>query len=258
MRVSIIGCGAMGGAMARGLLECGAIEPKELTVSDPDKQKLSFFKEIGANIASGNESVFGGADLVVVAVKPWLLKDVIEEIKPVVKKDVEICFIAAGPGPEEIKLMFGPCHPDNMSVAMPNTAMITRQSMTFIARVEGVPSLAMEVFSHLGKVMEIEARLLPAATALASCGIAYAFRYVRAACEGGVELGFSAAGAKEIIVQTITGAMSILSLPGSHPEVEIDKVTTPGGITIKGLNAMERAGFSSAVIAGLKESARRD
>ena len=112
--------------------------------------------------------------------------------------------------------------------------------------------LAESVFCRLGAVKDIEERLLPAATALASCGIAYALRYIRAAVEGGVELGFRASDAQEIVTATVRGAAALLSVDGAHPEVEIDRVTTAGGITIRGLNAMEQAGFTPAVIAGLK------
>ena len=93
-----------------------------------------------------------------------------------------------------------------------------------------------------------------AATALCSCGIAYAMRYVRAATEGGVELGIYPHKAKEYVLATLRGAVELLEATGNNPEVEIDKVTTPGGITIKGLNAMEAHGFTTAVIEGLKAS----
>ena len=104
----------------------------------------------------------------------------------------------------------------------------------------------------MGRCLVTEERLLPAATRLASCGIAYALRYVRAASEGGVELGFKADAAKDIVLQTVRGAVELLQASGEHPEAAIDKVTTPGGMTIRGLNAMEHAGFTSAVIKGLK------
>ena len=135
---------------------------------------------------------------------------------------------------------------------MPNTAMSVGKSMTFAVSVEGEPGDIVELFAPTGKVMVIEERLLGAATALASCGIAYALRYVRAAVEGGVELGFRAADAQAIVAQTIEGAATLLQRPGAHAEAEIDKVTTAGGTTIKGLNEMEHAGFTSAVIRGLK------
>jgi pyrroline-5-carboxylate reductase len=104
----------------------------------------------------------------------------------------------------------------------------------------------------MGSTLITEERLLAAGTTLASCGIAYAMRYVRAASEGGVEIGFKADDAKAIVLQTVKGAVELLQTNGNHPEAEIDKVTTPGGVTIKGLNEMEHAGFSSAVIRGIK------
>ncbi|MDR2469198.1 MAG: pyrroline-5-carboxylate reductase, partial [Tannerella sp.] len=109
---------------------------------------------------------------------------------------------------------------------------------------------------ELGVVQQIDERLMTAGTALASCGLAYAFRYIRAATEGGVELGFYPEQAKDIVLQTLKGAVALLEANGTHAEVEIDKVCTPGGITIRGLNEMEHAGFTSAVVRGLKVSGK--
>ena len=111
-----------------------------------------------------------------------------------------------------------------------------------------------DLFAALGYVATIDEKQVPAATSLASCGVAYAMRYVRAAMEGGVELGFRPEEAARIVEHTVKGAVELLLSSGQHPEVEIDKVTTAGGITIKGLNAMEQAGFSAAVIEGLRAS----
>ena len=108
------------------------------------------------------------------------------------------------------------------------------------------------VFDDLGQSLITDEAHLGAGTALASCGIAYAMRYVRAAAEGGVELGFKADVSTHIVLQTLQGAVSLLQGTGMHPEAAIDRVTTPGGLTIKGLNAMEHAGFTNAVIEGLK------
>ena len=112
------------------------------------------------------------------------------------------------------------------------------------------------LFEEMGRVMITEERCLPAGMALASCGIAYAMRYARAATEGGVELGIKAHDALQVVLQTMAGAAALLQESGSNPEQEIDKVTTPGGFTIKGLNEMEHAGFTSAVIRGLKASVK--
>jgi pyrroline-5-carboxylate reductase len=108
----------------------------------------------------------------------------------------------------------------------------------------------------MGKVKLIPERLLPAATSLASCGLAFALRYVRAAMEGGVELGFTPRDAQEIVAQTLQGAIDLLAQEGAHPELEIDKVTTAGGLTIRGLNAMEQAGFTHSVQQGLRAAVK--
>ena len=108
------------------------------------------------------------------------------------------------------------------------------------------------MYGSMGEVLVVDEQHLAAGTTLASCGIAYAMRYVRAASEGGVEIGFKADDAKNIVLQTIKGAVELLQATGEHPEAAIDKVTTPGGVTIRGLNEMEHAGFTSAVIRGLK------
>ncbi|WP_304961647.1 pyrroline-5-carboxylate reductase [uncultured Duncaniella sp.] len=142
-------------------------------------------------------------------------------------------------------------------IVMPNTAVSLCKSMTFQVNGNGTCPITLKAFGQLGEVMVIEERLLPAATSIASCGIAYALRYIRAAMEGSVELGIRAPLAQEMIVQTLIGAASLLQEPGTHPETEIDKVTTPGGLTIRGLNAMEHSGFTSAVINGLKASTPR-
>ena len=144
-----------------------------------------------------------------------------------------------------------------LSISMPNTAMSVGKSMTFNVALQGDAPLAMQSLAMMGRVMQIPERLLPAATALASCGIAYALRYVRAATEGGVQMGFRASEAQEIVAATIEGAAALLSRPDAHAEAEIDKVTTPGGVTIRGLNAMEREGFTNAVIAGLLASCNK-
>ena len=140
---------------------------------------------------------------------------------------------------------------------IPNTAIAIGESMTVIAddgAVSGQLAVVTDIFNRLGETLVVEERLLDAAMALGSCGTAYALRYVRAAMEAGVELGLYPGQAKKIVAQTVKGAASLLLARGTHPEEEIDKVTTPGGFTIKGLNRMEACGFSNAVIEGLKAS----
>ena len=193
-----------------------------------------------------------------VFVKPWLLEGVIEEIKEELDYGKQILIIcAAGIKASQIKTWLD--KGDNtlppIFLVIPNTAIAVKASMTFIVPVGAnakEQNIVTSIFNELGESIVTEERLLGAGTTLASCGIAYAMRYIRAASEGGVELGFRAADAQRIVQQTVKGAVELLQANGTHPEQEIDKVTTPGGLTIKGLNEMEHAGFTSAVIRGLK------
>ncbi len=252
MKVAILGAGAMGGAIACGLIESG-FTPADIIISNPHEEKLKSFEKLGAIVTTDNKEACKGADLVFIAVKPWILPNVIKEIKDTLHYNYQaVSVVAAGVSGEDLKGWFdynGYC--PTISLSMPNTAVRCRESMTFIVPVTGnEKNPDVELYKRLGDVKVIEERLLPAATSLASCGIAYALRYVRAATEGGVQLGFRASKAQEIVAQTVKGAALLLA-DGAHAEAEIDKVTTPGGLTIRGLNAMEKAGFTNAVIKGL-------
>lgn len=251
--IAVIGAGAMGGALVNGLLASG-FDAACIALSNPHKEKLEPFSARGVATFTDNCEAVKGASLVVLAVKPWLIAGVIEKLRGAIDPAAEVAAIVAGVSSADLKAMWANKLPQALSIVMPNTAMALGQSMTFIVDVEGTAPLANEIFARTGSVMTIEECLLPAATALASCGIAYAMRYVRASVEGGVELGFRAADAQRIVVATLRGAAALLDRPGTHAEAEIDKVTTPGGLTIRGLNAMEAAGFTPAVLAALRAS----
>jgi pyrroline-5-carboxylate reductase len=162
--------------------------------------------------------------------------------------------IAAGVSSESIKQWLGESCPP-LFLAIPNIAIAEMASMTFIVPIDATEEkiqTVVNIFDEMGNTLITDEQHLAAGTTLASCGIAYAMRYIRAASEGGVELGFKADDAKKIVMQTMKGAVELLEASGMHPEQAIDLVTTPGGVTIKGLNEMEHAGFTSAVIRGLK------
>ena len=144
--------------------------------------------------------------------------------------------------------------------AMPNTAIAIQQSMTCIcsnnASDESIEYTS-NLFNQLGKTVFIEEKLMDAATVLAACGTAYAMRFIRANIQGGIEIGFSAQIASLIAAQTVKGAAELLLQRNTHPEQEIDKVTTPKGCTIAGLNEMEHQGFSSSLIRGIVTSYKK-
>lgn len=237
----------------------GPVAFYELVVSNPSRQKLEALQTEypAVQITQSNVEAVRGADLVLLAVKPWKMEEVACELKPVLDYRTQmVASVAGGVGLADLSALFR--HNDMLPplfYVMPNTAVAVRQSMTFVA-VQGASeeqtAAVVDLFRLLGEAMLVEERLMNGGMALASCGIAFAMRYIRAAMEGGVELGFYPNEAKQIVMQTLSGAVELLRSTGSHPEAEIDRVTTPGGITIRGLNEMEHAGFTDSVIRGLR------
>lgn len=249
----------MGGALAAGLLDKGS--DMQITVSNPSQGPLEPLARAGAAITHSNTEAVKDADIVVIAVKPWVVEGVVAEIKDSLDYSRQtVVLIVAGISGDRLKDMFSRDGAlPSLLVAMPNTAMTVGESMTFILPLNAdkeVTDNVVRLFTFLGEARAIDEAQLPAATALASCGIAYVMRYVRAAMEAGVELGLKPADAQAMLCQTLRGAAALLERPGAHPESEIDKVTTPGGLTIRGLNELENAGFSSAVIRGHKASVK--
>lgn len=246
----------MGGATALGLLKSHTVAAHDLTVTAKTRKTLSAFAGKGINTSTDNRAAVKNADIICLAVKPWLMEEVISEIKDSIDCDRQmIVSMAAGIGSSQIASWIerdGQTPP--LFLVIPNTAIAELASMTFIVAAAATAeqtAVIESLFGRMGKTLLTDEAHLGAGMMLASCGIAFAMRYVRASAEGGVELGFKADVAKDIVLQTLQGAVSLLQANGNHPEAEIDKVTTPGGITIKGLNAMEHAGFTSAVIRGL-------
>ena len=244
MKISVIGAGAMGGATVEGLIKGHQFKNEDITVSDPSQAVVDKFAKLGVNVTTDNQQAAKTADIVCVVVKPWLVERVLTDIKAELdpKKQLLIV-IAAGVPSASIKEWLGAnCPP--LFLVIPNIAIaqLTQQQTELI---QGI-------FNDMGTSLLTDEQHLASGTTLASCGIAYAMRYIRAAAEGGVELGFKADDAKKIVMQTMKGAVELLEASGMHPEAAIDLVTTPGGLTIKGLNEMEHAGFTSAVIRGLK------
>jgi pyrroline-5-carboxylate reductase len=257
MQLTIIGAGNMGGAIAQGLFNHKSAEDNlHVAVADISQEKLAAIAPYCNATFTDNAEAVAKADIVLIAVKPWLVDIVLDTIKPVIESRCPIIVsIAAGVTINHLLERLQASYP--VYRLIPNTAISIAESMTLIANQntnDEQDKLIGSIFEKLGKTLFIPESLMNAATALTSCGIAYALRYIRAATEGGVEMGFPAAQAKEMVAQTLIGAAQLILQNDSHPEVEIDKVTTPGGITIKGLNAMEAEGFTNAVIKGLKAS----
>ncbi len=258
MKIAIIGAGNMGGAIARGLTSGTKIAAKDISVSDLNESALNELKSFNAdiNIYNSNVSAIKNADIIILALKPWLIESVANDINAEIDYSKQ-CIVSVAAGVDFSQLVQFFSSDAILFRVIPNTAIEICQSLSVISSCNSnkeKEDLILDIFNELGKSILVPESQLNAYMSLSSCGIAYAFRYIRAAMEGAVEMGIYPKTAQEVILQTLRGAVELLEAHNSHPEVEVDKVTTPGGITIKGLNEMEANGFTTAVIKGLKAS----
>ena len=255
----------MGGAIARGLVQSGVVRPADmiLTVKSEASRERLRGQNAEWKLSTDNRTAVEQADVVIMAVKPWLMEEVIAGLRDGLSLDRQIIIsVAAGPTLDDLHRWLsadGVASPA-LFRAIPNTAVEVLSGVTFLSG-RGANDVQRDVverlFSSLGYATYVDENRIEAGMALASCGIAFAMRYIRASAEGGVELGLYPKDAQRIAALTVKGAAELLLRSGNHAEEEIDKVTTPGGITIRGLNEMEHAGFTSAVVRGLKACVKK-
>ena len=256
-KIAIIGGGNLGTAIAEGLIQSGFVMPKHIIITKRNTSTLNSLERQGVLVSDDNKEALRFAELVILAVKPFQVDDVLSKLKDEleIKKHVLVSVIT-GISTDHILRAVAPKKIPVIR-AMPNTAIAIQQSMTCISyrdvKKDDIEYIN-ELFDQLGKVAVIEEKLMEAATVLGACGTAYAMRYIRANIQGGIEIGFDATTATLIAAQTVKGAADLLLQKGTHPEQEIDKVTTPKGCTIAGLNEMEHQGFSSSLIKGIRAS----
>ncbi|MBK3517461.1 pyrroline-5-carboxylate reductase [Carboxylicivirga marina] len=254
-KIAIIGGGNLGTAIAKGLLSNGLLKPSQITITRRRTSLLADFADKGVVVTKDNKAAAKGADIVFLGIKPYQLEEVVKEITTELAENTLLISLATGVSSELIQSYCGLSLP--IFRAMPNTAIEIGESMTCISAynaTEEQEEKVLKLFSEMGQALIIPEELMAASTVLAACGIAYAMRFIRAATQGGIEIGFGSKLALQISAQTIKGAADLLIQKGTHPEDEIDKVTTPRGVTISGLNEMEHQGFSSSLIKGLLTS----
>ncbi len=257
-KIVIIGGGNLGTAVAEGLLISKFSKASEIIVTKRNTSTLRSLKDSGVGITDDNALAVRKSEVIILAVKPFQVTEVLNGIKKELTGKKMLISVVTGVTISDIEDIIGKKIP--LFRAMPNTAIAIRESMTSICNKDAEPSevkYVHELFGKLGKVVTIDEKLMEAATILGACGTAYAMRYIRASIQGGIEIGFDAATASLIAAQTVKGAAQLLLEKGSHPEQEIDKVTTPKGCTIAGLNEMEHQGFSSSLIRGIVASYKK-
>ena len=253
--IAILGAGNIGSAIARGLAASGRRPPREIVLTRRRPELLKPLAEEGFRTLTDNRAAVKAADIVILAVGPRQLEALVKEIRPALSEKHVLISIVTGVTTAQIAGWTGKKTP--VVRAMSNTAISIREAMTCLCaapRDRAALDRAQELFDALGKTLVINEELMLAATALAGCGVAFFLRAVRAASQGGTQIGFHSGEALLLAAQTARGAASLLLSEGAHPESEIDKVTTPRGCTIEGLNEMEHHGFSSAMITGIVTS----
>ena len=261
MKLEIIVGGNMGRAISFGAINKGVIKASDVNISDPSEDVHKIVSEFNSEISlfKNSSEAIKDVDVIVVSVKPWLLEEVLGALGEFIDTSKQmIVSIVAGASFDQIKSYI---KQDTSSLAIyrviPNTAVSLGEGVSFVASCNSKSENDEAIFSlfeALGKAFKVTEEEMWAMTALSSCGIAYAYKYIDAAIEGGVEMGIDVDKARDIVMQTMKGALAMLSTNGTMPQTEIDKVTTPGGITLKGLAEMQRLGFTEAVIGGLKAS----
>lgn len=252
MNIHIIGGGNLGSAIAIGLAQFTT--GNNITVTRRNVKLIDHLKQYGIATSNDNTAGITEADIVILAIKPWQVDAVLDEILPHVSGKV----IASGASGVTVEHLNAKVAGTNTVVRiMPNIAAQYGASATCIsAAAEDIKNTQaiVELFDKVGTAVIIDEKLMDAATVLGACGTAFALRYIRASMQAGIEIGFDAKTALAIAAQTALGATQMLLQENAHPEQLIDKVTTPQGCTIAGLNEMEHEGFSSSLIKGIKTS----
>ena len=259
IRIAIIGAGNIGNAIAKGLVESGRFAAEDIMLTRRQIHLLDEMKKQGFKVGTDNRQAVKNSKVIIIAVEPRQVDAVLEEIRPDLEPQNHILVsVVTGIYIKQISRQIG--KKITIIRAMPNTAIAVRESMTCIASetADGPAiEIAKSIFDSVGKTLLIDEERMVAATALGACGVAFFLRAIRAASQGGIEIGFHAHDALAIASQTARGAATLLLSTKHHPEHEIDRVTTPRGCTIAGLNQMEHEGFSSALIKGITVSAEK-
>jgi len=256
IKVSILGCGNIGLSLLQGFVKDNNVPARNITATRRNVEELIQLKELGVRLTTDNIKAIKDSTLIIIAVKPYNILSILEEIKDHLNPKKHI-LISVTAGISISQIMDIVKVPVPIFRAMPNISASVGKSLSCICHngadikdIESVKSL----FDIIGTTMTIDEELMQSATILGACGIAYVLRFIRAMIQGGIQIGFDAKTASAIVNQTVKGAAELLIERHEHPEFEIDKVTTPKGCTIVGLNEMEHNGFSSSLIKGIVAS----
>ena len=257
-RICVLGGGNLGKALVKGLIEGGGMDPDNITVTRRDSSKLKELASMGVRVSEDNIAALESSSIIIIAVQPQQIPELFMEIKEVAESGPRtFVSVVSGISTETVKVGLG-LENNPVVRAMPNTAVSVGEAVTCVASQDTEALEKTErLFERIGKTIRLSEEMITASTALSACGIAFFLRCIRAASQGGIEIGFHPEEALFLAAQTAKGAASLILEAGYHPEDGIDQVTTPRGCTIAGLNEMEHQGLSSAIIRGIVTSAEQ-
>ncbi len=250
-KIAILGAGNLGTSLAKGLLASKQYHIADMILTDKRGHRITYLTEKGFTVTDNNAEAVKQAQVIVMSIKPQQFESLAQEIKDHIRPQHIVLSTITGVTLKEIESELGKVP---IFRIMPNTALAICESMTCIASKNAhtdQQETILSMFNKMGNTLEISEDMMAAATVVGACGIAFALRFMRAMSQGGIEIGFNSEMSQLITAQTVKGAARLILETNNHPEREIDKVTTPQGITISGLNEMEHQGLSSAVIRGL-------
>ncbi|MHB8586974.1 MAG: pyrroline-5-carboxylate reductase [Thermoplasmatota archaeon] len=258
--VAVLGAGHMGSALLRGLVKAKGADPKRLHATLPRAERAANLgRELGVAASSDNRIAAQGAEIIILAVKPQILRKVLDEIRDVVDPSKLVISIAAGVATESLEATLGEGVP--VVRAMPNVAVTVDAGATAICRgAHATPEHlqdARSIFETVGLVVEVDEYLMDAVTGLSGTGPMYIFQILEALSDAGVKVGLSRRVATDLAVQTVLGAGRMARETGLHPGVLKDMVTSPGGTAIAALHSMERSGLRASLIDAVEVATKR-
>ncbi len=258
-RWGFIGSGKMATALVRGMIRAGTAAPGSITVSDPvESARRTLAAEAGAKAEADNARVAEASDVLVLAVKPQSMADVLAELKPVVGPDHLVVSIAAGVTLGKLAEGLGP---RRLVRVMPNTpALIGEGASAYCLGPHARPedeAVVRSCLDAVGRSFRVSEPLLDAVTGLSGSGPAFVYTVIEALSDGGVRMGLPRDVAAALAAQTVLGAAKMVIETGLHPSVLKDQVTSPGGTTIAGLHALERSGVRAGLMNAVEAATLR-
>jgi pyrroline-5-carboxylate reductase len=262
LRIGFIGAGNMAESLIAGLLHAQLIPPSQLIASDIDASRLDLMRRTyQVHTTANNREAADGADLLVLAVEPQILDEVLTDIASAMQNHTIVVSVVAGYPIARIARQLSHLEKKRIVRTMPNTPSWIREGVTALSFHTGISvedaALVRSLFESIGKVVVVEERLMDAATALSGSGPAYVYVMIEALADGGVKMGLPRHTAQLLATQTVAGAAQLVLASGEHPGLLKDRVTSPGGTTIAGLYALEQGRLRATLVSAVEAATRR-